>query len=131
MLKFLTAFLLAFILSFAICIYTLFPWWSFTIGIFFIGYYFNLNAFLTFFSNFMGVAACWFFWAVYKDYNNNHILSIKMSQILMHSNRYEILYFISALIGGILGGFAALAGKNMQRIMTEKRKKDYIPLDEL
>jgi hypothetical protein len=45
-----------------------------------------------------------------KDVANAHLLSSKVAQILPLGGSYVVLILVTALVGGLLGGFAALTG---------------------
>lgn len=62
---------------------------------------------------FIGVFCIWYFAMLVTDYQNKSILSQRISIMFNHISPY-IIMFITAIIGGILGGFSALLGKQLR-----------------
>ena len=108
--KFIVAILLHAFLAFAVGLYSQFPWWLF-VGTSGIVAFFMVDApAKSFFAGFVGVGALWAGLATAKDLANAHLLSSKVAQILPLGGSYIALIVITGVVGGLLGGFAALTG---------------------
>lgn len=85
------------------------PWWTLVIGAFAAGYWAGNKGFVSFAAGFFGVAFLWIATALVIDVQTNSILSEKVAQIFPTQTR-PLLYVLTALVGGLPAGFAALAG---------------------
>jgi len=106
--KFIASIILTALLSFAICFYL--PWWSIAIIAFIVAAIIPLRHFHSFLSGFIALFFLWFILASYISTRNNHLLAHKMSIIILKSDSPFALILITALIGALVAGFAALAG---------------------
>ncbi|MDI9358672.1 MAG: hypothetical protein QM528_06975 [Phycisphaerales bacterium] len=88
----------------------IFPWWSFAVAVFIIHCFFKQGHFLSFLSGFMSIFILWFCIALVMDVRNNHILSQKIASLFYMNGSSIMLIIVTGLIGGILGGLAALTG---------------------
>jgi len=52
----------------------------------------------------------WGVFAIIIDVNNEHLLSQKIATILPLNGSYTLLILITALVGALVSGFAALTG---------------------
>lgn len=84
------------------------PWWSVALAAFLVIFLIKLGPLPAFFSGFLGVFICWSLIALSRDIANEGILSVKIAQVFPLGGSQALLIFISALIGGIVGGLAAL-----------------------
>ena len=85
------------------------PWWMIAVVPFGVALLLKMKDGMSFLGGFLGIAIFWFAAALYKDIPNQHILSKRMAE-LMHLNDYGLLIFVVSLIGGLVGGLAALSG---------------------
>ena len=108
--KFIVAIVLHGFLAFAVGLYSQVPWWLFvgTSGI--VAFFIMDTPAKSFFAGFLGVAALWSGLALGKDLANAHLLSSKVAQILPLGGSYIALIVVTGVVGGLLGGFAALTG---------------------
>ncbi|MBS1558929.1 MAG: hypothetical protein JST69_09400 [Bacteroidetes bacterium] len=81
------------------------PWWTMAIVAFAFGYYYNLPGWVSFLAGFISVGLLWFAKAFYIDITTQSILSDKVNKLLPLN-----LFVMMILIGGLVGGFAALTG---------------------
>lgn len=106
-------FLLILILSF-ICSYLL-PWWVAAaiafLGAFFIG----KTSGKAFWSGFGAIFILWIILALMKSIPNDNILAARVIQLFPLPHQWILLLVITALIGGLIGGMAALSG-----VLTKK-----------
>ncbi len=112
--KFIIAILLTALLSFAIGLFTSLPWWSFAICAFIVAIAIHQKAWKAFLSGFIALALLWGSMAAYYDFNNEHILSTKIASVLSLGNA-TLLLVVTALVGGLVAGFAALTGSYLRK----------------
>lgn len=106
--KFLVAIILTAILGFAAPLY--FAWWSFAITSAIVALAVHQRAWKAFVTGFAGLFILWGGMAFFIDVKNNHVLSQKVGAVLMLGNSPVMLILITALIGALISGFAALTG---------------------
>lgn len=86
-----------------------FPWWTLVPGAFAVGYWFGNNGWVSFFAGMLGVGLLWFLTALFIDIQTQSILTEKVAR-LFPTKTPSLLFLLTALIGGLPGGFAALTG---------------------
>lgn len=96
------------------------PWWTFAISSLLIAYGMQQKPGKSFFAGFAGLLLLWVLLAVIKDNANEHILSTKVANILPLKGNYWLLIFIGGIVGGLVSGFAALAGSYFNRIPDKR-----------
>lgn len=106
--KFISASALTALLGFAACLYG--PWWSFAITTAIVAIAIHMQSFRAFASGFTGLFILWFAQALWIDNENNHLLSEKVASILPLGGSTMALIFVTAFIGALVAGFAALTG---------------------
>lgn len=103
-----------------------FPWWSVVICAFLIGMMMPARGGSDFLAGFMGVGLLWLIFAWMIDIDTDSILSEQIAPVL-YLNNALVLVAITGLIGGIVGGFACLAGSQLRRIfMPDPPKTGYV-----
>ncbi len=107
--KFITSLLLHGLLAFAIGLFNL-PWYGFVITSAVVAFAIPQKPFKSFLCGFTAVFVLWAILAVSIDQANEHLLSQKVANILPLSGNYWLLIFITAMVGGLLAGLAALSG---------------------
>ena len=101
-------FLIILILSF-ICSYLL-PWWA-AVAIAFLGAFFiGKTSGKVFLSGFGAIFVLWIILALIKSIPNDNILASRVIQLFPLPHQWILLLLITALIGGLVGGMAALSG---------------------
>jgi len=90
------------------------PWWAAAIIAFFAGLYWGKTSGQAFWSGFGGLFLAWAISALIKTIPNENILATRVAQ-LFHLPNWILLFIVTALIGGLVGGMAALSG-----ILTKK-----------
>lgn len=111
--KLIVAFILTALLSFAAALY--FPWWSIAVAAFVVAALVPQKPFKAFLSAFIAVFLLWAILAFIIDANNNHILSERISQLLMKVKSSLLLIAVTGFVGGITAGFAALSGSYLRK----------------
>lgn len=106
--KFLTATLLTLLLAFVSGLYL--PWWGIAIVALLVAAIVHQKAGKAFLSGFLGLFLLWGVLAFWIDMKNDHILSQKIAAILPLGGNSILLILVTALVGGLVAGFAALSG---------------------
>ncbi len=110
--RFILATLLTATLCFLAGLYS--PWWSVAIVAFVVALFIKQRHGLGFLSGFFGVALCWGVLAFWIDVKNNHILSQRMAQVFPLGGSSFALIVVTAFIGAVVGGFAAMSGSSLR-----------------
>ena len=96
----------------------LLPWWSIAIAAFVGGYLFRTEA--NFIAGFLSIALLWLIHSVIIDISASTQLTEKVAAIFMMPK--AALFSLTAVIGGLVGGFAAMAGSALRK---ERRRMKY------
>lgn len=112
--KFIIAILLTAVLGFAAGLYLV--WWAFAITSLIVAVAIHQRAWKAFVSGFAGMFLLWGISALVIDTNNDHLLASKIAGVFMLGDNYVLLIVITALIGGLISGFAALTGSYARTI---------------
>lgn len=94
------------------------PWWSIAIAAFIGGWIFKSN--LNFVAGFIAIALLWLVTAVVIELSSAADLTDRVANIFMLSK--PLIFAVTAVIGGLVGGFAAMAGASLRK---DKRKIRY------
>jgi hypothetical protein len=113
--KFFVAILLTALLSFAIGLFGALPWWSFAVCAFIVALAIHQKAWKAFLSGFLALALLWGLMAAYIDFRNGHLLGNKVASILIKVESSVMLVLLTALIGGLVAGFAAMTGSYFRK----------------
>ncbi len=111
--KFTTSILLIAILSFALGLYL--PWWSIAIAAFAVTAFIDLRPGASFLAGFIAIFLLWIALAAIIDMRNQHILSRKLASLLPLGGNSFLLLLITAVVGAIVGGSAALSASYLRR----------------
>jgi hypothetical protein len=111
--KLLVSILLIALLSFTACLY--FPWWSIAFVAFIVSALLRQTPLSAFITGFTSLFLLWGILSFWISSNNNHLLAHKMSLLILKMDNPFLLVFATALIGGLVAGFAALAGSYTRR----------------
>lgn len=95
------------------------PWWSIAIAAFVGGYFFRTSA--NFIAGLLSIGLLWLITSVIIDLSAGAPLTDRIAAIFTVSK--PILFVITSLIGGLVGGFAAMAGSALRP--DKKRMKYY------
>lgn len=106
--KFIISIFLTALLSFVSCLY--FPWWSIAIVAFVIAILIPQRAGINFIAAFIAIFFLWASVAFWISNNNGHILAHKISLLILKVDNPFLLIFVTAFIGGVVAGFAAMTG---------------------
>ncbi|MCW3109137.1 MAG: hypothetical protein JWQ09_3643 [Segetibacter sp.] len=118
--KFLIAFILTALLSFAGALF--FPWWIIAVAAFIVGVVIHQNAFASFLAAFLALFILWAVQSYYIDVQNEHLLSTKVASILPLGGSYAAVILVTAFVGGLVAGMGALTGSfaRKKRVHTKE-----------
>ena len=111
--KFAITTILIALLSFLAGIYL--PWWGFALAAFLVSALIRQRPGTAFLSGFLALFILWAVLAKTMDGPNNSILSVKIAQILPLGGSAVLLILVTALVGALVGGLAALTGSFIHR----------------
>lgn len=117
--RFLAATLLILLLSFIAGLFL--PWWSIAIVAFLIALLIPQTIGKSFLSGFLGVFLLWGILALWIDVKNESLLSGKIAQLFSLGNAGFLLILISAVIGALVAGFAAMSGGSLRPLRKKRR----------
>jgi len=106
--KFITSLFLMALLSFSFCIFL--PWWSIAIACFVVAICIPQKNWVSFIAGFISLFLLWYGLSFWMSFQNGHILANRISKFILLQENSFLLVFITAFIGGIVGGFSALSG---------------------
>ena len=106
-------FLLILILSFAGGFFL--PWWIVAIAAFLSALSIGRTPGRSFLSGFAAVFIVWTVLALFKSIPNDNMLAGRVVQLFPIPHNWVLLLLITAVVGGIIGGMAALSGVLMKK----------------
>ncbi len=118
--KFLLSLILTALLAYVSGLY--FPWWSIAVVAFTIAIFVNQSPGKSFLGGFLSIFLLWAVLAFIIDHQNESILSKKIAQVLPLGGSTILLILITAFVGALVGGFAALSGSLFKKIFAETKK---------
>jgi hypothetical protein len=114
--KFIITTLLIALLSFVSGLYL--PWWGFALAAFLVSALIPQRPGVSFLAGFLGLFILWTLLSWSMDAPNNSILSKKIAVLLPLGGSTVLLILITALVGALVGGGAALTGSYLHRRRT-------------
>lgn len=109
--RFLLATLLIAVLSFIAGLFL--PWWSIALVAFLVALLIRQRIGAGFLAGFLGIFLMWSLLAFWIDIKNESILSHKIAQLFPLGGSSVLLILVTALVGALVGGFAAMAGSSL------------------
>ena len=111
-----TIFSIILIAALALVIHLYLPyWWLIAIAAFIISFAFGENSWKAFLAGFFGIFFLWFTLTALNSINNDFVLVNRMSELLPFKNAI-LTMLVTALIGGLVGGFSSMTGYFMKTI---------------
>ena len=107
--KFFNSFLLTALLSFIAGIYISY-WWFFAVIAFLVAALIHQKGYKAFLAGFLSLFILWFVLAFWMDFANEGVLYVKIASTLGLGESKWMLLILTAFIGGLIAGFAALSG---------------------
>ena len=111
--KFIVSAILIILFSFLACLY--FPWWSVAIVAFLISIIIQQKHLLSFICGFISLFLLWGFLSFWISAQNDNILAHRVSVLIFKTDSPNLLIFVTALIGALVAGFAALTGSYLRK----------------
>jgi positive regulator of sigma E activity len=87
------------------------PWWTLAIGSFVVAFLFDNKSWPAFAAGFLGVGLLWLGVAGYVSVVTDSVLTTKLNQLLPINS-----FAITVLVGGLVGGLAALTGSLFRKL---------------
>jgi hypothetical protein len=106
--------LLIAILAFAFNLYL--PWWTIAIAAFVVAFFIPTKAGWSFLAGFVALLLLWGGMSFYISGENHHILAGKISELILKKQQPNMLILLTALVGALVGGLAALSGSLLRSI---------------
>jgi hypothetical protein len=100
----------------------LFPWWWPALAAYGAGFWLAKNGPGAFLAGFAGTGGAWLLLAAFMDWRNRQILSTRVAEVF-HLPSPWLLLVLTALIGGLLGGLGALAGRALRGWVSLRRRQ--------
>ncbi|TRX50203.1 hypothetical protein FNH22_25865 [Fulvivirga sp. M361] len=119
--KFLTQIILIMVISALLQIYL--PFWSTALVAFVISVLFQSKSGVSFMAGFLSISLLWFGMAYFIDVDTSSILTVKIAKLFSVSSL--LLIILTALIGGLVGGFGALSGSQFVHLFRKKERNLY------
>ena len=111
MMRFLLATLLIALLSYIAGLFM--PWWSIAVVAFLVALLIRPSTGMSFLAGFTAIFLLWALVALWIDIKNEHILSHKIAQLFPLGGSSVLLILVTALVGALVGGFAAMSGASL------------------
>lgn len=111
--KFFISLILTAFLAFALCLFL--PWWSIAIAAFIVAALIPQKPGKAFITAFISLFLLWGGLSFWVSNNNHHVLAHKISQLILKMDNPILLVLVTALIGALVAGFAALAGSYLRK----------------
>ena len=94
------------------------PWWTIAFVAAIFGAAIKFSTLQSYFVGFLGVFLLWGIYAVIINSGNDGILATKMGVLFGELSAIQLV-IVTALLGGIIGGFGALTGKLGRNLLSQ------------
>ncbi len=111
--KFFAATILTSLLAFVAGLYL--PWWSIAVAAFIVSALIHQKPWKSMLSGALGLFLLWGLLAWWIDSKNQGILSARISEILPLGGSTFLLIMVTAFVGALVAGLAALSGAYLKR----------------
>ena len=111
--KFMVSLILTALLSFAACLFL--PWWSIALAAFIVAALIPQKPGRSFFTGFLALFLLWGVLSFRISNANEHILSHKVSMLMLNMDSPYLLMLATAVIGALVAGLAALTGSFLRK----------------
>ena len=115
--KFIISIILIALTAFVLGFYM--PWWSIALAAFAIPLFIDLRSGFAFLSGFIALFLLWGLMSSIISSNNQQVLAHKISRLILSTDSPGLLIFVTALLGSVVAGFAALSGSLLRRIFVK------------
>ncbi len=106
--RFIVSLILIAFLSYVLCLFL--PWWSIAVAAFVVAAFIPQKGFVSFVTGFVALFLLWGTLAWSISHANHDILAHRVSVLILKNDNPFALILMTALVGGLVAGFAALAG---------------------
>lgn len=114
--KFIISAILIIFFSFLGCLY--FPWWIIAIVAFLVSIIIQQRHLVSFICGFISLFLLWGFLSFWISMQNDNILAHRVSLLIFKTDSPFLLILVTALIGALVAGFAALTGSYIRKEKT-------------
>jgi hypothetical protein len=111
--KFIVSAILIILFSFLSCLY--FPWWTIAIIALVISIIIQQKHLASFICGFISLFLLWGYLSLWISTQNDHILAHRVSLLIFKTDSPFLLIIVTALIGAMVAGFAALTGSYLRK----------------
>ncbi len=111
--KFTVSLIVTAVVSFAACLFL--PWWSIAIAAFIVAAAIPQKPGKAFAAASLALFLLWGALSFIISNSNGHILAHKVSKLIISMDNPVLLVTVTALIGSLVAGFAALAGSYLRQ----------------
>lgn len=111
---------IVFIAALAYLLQNVFAWWAVVLAAALINFIIYSKGPSSFVSGFLGIGLLWFFTALLTDINTDSMLTQKVAAIFSLPSA-TLLVVVTAIIGGLAGGFGGLTGSQLRNWMMPPR----------
>lgn len=98
------------------------PWWMIAIIAFFAAFFMGKTPGKSFGAGFLAIATAWIILMLIKSIPNENVLANRVSA-LFHLPGWIWIVLVTAIIGGLVGGFAAMSGFLFKEAFGETQKR--------
>ena len=118
-------FILKLLLIAALCYLTqlFLPWWIIAVCAFGVNLFLPTKGFNAFLSGFLGVGLLWLIYAGVVDQRTDSLLTTRIAGIMQFDNVYWVVA-LTGLVGGLVGGMAALTGSLLRNLRHSEDAPD-------
>lgn len=113
--KFISAIILTAFLGYAAGLFSAMPWFCFAITSFVVAIAIPQRPWKSFVTGFIALFLLWTVLVIFIDHANQHILSTRIANLFPLGGSYWVLILVTAVLGGLVSGFAALAGSFVRK----------------
>ena len=96
------------------------PWWRIAIAAFLVPLVIDQKSVWAFLSGFIALFLLWGIMSWIISSNNQQIFAHKISRLILSSDSPTLLIFVTALLGSIVAGFAALSGSLLRKLIVKQ-----------
>ncbi len=91
------------------------PWWIIAVVVWMLTFLLGDKWWKAFLAGFIGIALGWLAMSLFMHFRNDGLLTAKVATLLTLPSG-AILIIVTALLGGLVGGFSGLAGYCSRRV---------------
>lgn len=96
------------------------PWWIIAVIAFGVCFWYSRTGLSAFANGFAGIAIVWFTYALVIHWQTDGILTGRMADLFFKTPTPALLLILTPVVGGLVGGFAGLAGQQLRAVFQSK-----------